>query len=397
MIPLVSLLLVGLAGCDRVLERLPGSPDATTAPTASASADPAAPRGYTCPMHPSVQQAGPGQCPLCGMNLVPVTDAGDGAVAVSAEERALAGVETVAAAMREMRVTVRAPGVVRFDERGLTDVTTKVMGYVREAPVAAVGDRVRRGQTLLTLYSPELLVAQEELLAAVAATRDGDPAAPVRAEAARRRLRLWDVPDSRIDAIVASGRALDAVPLPSPADGAVVEEGVTEGAAVMAGARLYRIGDPRKVWIDAQVPEADLARLRSGMTASVAGPALAEGRPGKLATVLPTVDPTTRAATARVTVDNADGALLPDAWVTVTFTVEAGPRLAVPDTAVLWTGPRRVVFVDTGDGRLAPREVQTGVRADGYTEIVSGLHDGERVVTEGAFEVASESRIQGGG
>src|SRR5204862_3290385 len=146
----------------------------------------------------------------------------------------------------------------------------KVDGYVREALVAATGTRVRHGQKLFSLYSPEILVAQEELLGALAATDDAGAAA--RAAAARRKLRLWDLSDALIDRIVASGAALDAVPILSPVDGIVIEEDIVSGAAVERGMRLYRLGDPRHVWIEAQVPETDVASVRVGQAVRVSSP-----------------------------------------------------------------------------------------------------------------------------
>lgn len=390
---------VALTGCGDVADRVRGllGGDAVSAATSTAPA-----ADWTCPMHPSVHQAAPGSCPICGMDLIPGATSGDGSVVISTAGKALAGIQTAHATTRPMRSTLHATGTVGWDQTGLTDVTTRVMGYIRDAAVADVGSRVHKGQTLLTLYSPDLLVAQEELLAAMAASSTGDPTAPDRAMAARRRLALWGISDAAIDAVVAAGHAKEALPLLAPADGWVIEEDVVEGAAVMAGQRLYRIGDLRKVWVEAQVPEADLARVTPGMIVRVTTSASATPKEGRVSSVLPDVDSETRSGTVRIAVDNAAGDLAPAGWVTVDFDADVGPRLAVPTTAVVWTGPRRVVFVESdptnpAGARYLPREVQVGTTGDGWVEIVSGLMEGEAVVVAGTFSVGSESRIRGGG
>lgn len=390
----LALLALTLTGCGRVVEAVRGvaAPSNTTA--APTTAD------YTCPMHPSVHQPTPGSCPICGMNLVLSTSTGDGSVVISPEGRTLGGIATTKAEIHPLRSTLRVTGTVTWDQAGLTDVTTQVMGYIRDARVADVGGRVHRGQPLLTLYSPDLLVAQEELLAAANSARDpagGDPTAADRTRAARRRLALWGVPESSIQAILASAKSSEALPILAPVDGWVVEEDVVEGAAVMPGQRLYRIGNLRRVWVEAQVPEADLAVVSVGMPAHITIPQSTTARDGKVAAILPGLDAASRTATVRVTVDNTDGAYTPEGWVSVAFDADAGSHLAVPASAVVWTGPRRVVFVEAEPGRFAPREVEIGQSGDGWVEVRSGLTAGESVVTAGTFAVGSETRIRGGG
>ena len=386
----LALLALTLIGCGRVVDTVRG----VAAPAATNTAAPAA-ADYTCPMHPSVHQPTPGSCPICGMNLVLSTSTGDGSVVISPEGRTLGGIATTKAELHPLHSTLRVTGTVTWDQAGLTDVTTQVMGYIRDARVADVGGRVLRGQPLLTLYSPDLLVAQEELLAA--ANSAGDPTAADRTRAARRRLALWGVPETSIQAILASGKSSEALPILAPVDGWVVEEDVVEGAAVMPGQRLYRIGNLRRVWVEAQVPEADLAAVSVGMPAHLTIPQSSTTREGKVAAILPGLDAASRTATVRVTVDNTDGAYTPEGWVSVAFDADAGSRLAVPESAVVWTGPRRVVFVEAEPGRFAPREVEIGQSGDGWVEVRSGLMAGESVVTAGTFAVGSETRIRGGG
>jgi Cu(I)/Ag(I) efflux system membrane fusion protein len=329
------------------------------------------------------------------MTLTPVQKAHltTGAVTIDDAARALAGVELATATVRPMHRTVHAVGAVTWDQERLTDVTLKVDGYVREAFVAATGTRVRRAQTLFTLYSPEILVAQEELLGALATSDDAGAAA--RAAAARRKLRLWDLSDAQIDRIVASGAALDAVPILSPVDGIVIEEDVVTGAAVERGARLYRLGDLRHVWIEAQIPETDVASVHVGQAVRVSFPDQ-DSRSGEVALVLPEIDPETRTATVRVELANEDASLLPAEWASIDVDLDAGEHLAIPESAVLYTGSRRVVFVDVGNGRLEPRTIRLGARADGFVAVEEGLAPGDRVVAAGNFQVAADSRIQGG-
>jgi membrane fusion protein, copper/silver efflux system len=378
----VLLLLALLAGC----RDAPAPPAVTTAHVDDSI------EYWTCPMHPSVHAAGPGQCPICGMTLTPVTKAqkASGAVTVDAERRAWLGIELAPAERRTLAPSLRAVGEVMWDESRLTDVTLKVGGWVRELVANATGQSVRRGQTLLTLYSPDLLVAQEDLLAAAT-----DPAGASHVESARRRLRLWDVTDKQIDAVLASGKPMEAVPILAPSSGEVIEKDVVEGAAVEPGTRLYRIGNLDEVWVEAVVPEADLASVRQGQPVRV-GLEGSEPRDGTIALILPSLESETRSGRVRVELDNKDGVLRPGQWVTVELALPGGDALVVRDTAVMFTGPRRVVFVAGAGDALVPRTVQTGRKGEGWVEILSGVEEGEQVVVSGNFLVAADSRLRAG-
>jgi Cu(I)/Ag(I) efflux system membrane fusion protein len=364
------------------------TPSDTTPPGGKPAADVAY---WTCPMHPSVRAAGPGSCPICGMTLVPVSDGeNSGAVTIPAEIRHRYGIETAPAEMRAIGRTIHGVGTVTWDARGLADVTLKFDGFVREARIVERGTPVRRGETMFTVYSPELLVAEEDLLSAVHQQQAGDPSAAVRADLARRRLGLLDVSPEQIDRIVASGLAVDALPVVAPASGMVLEAEVVAGQAVMKGERLYRIGDPSRVWVEAAIPAAD-ARL-----VQIGSPAHIPGAEGKVAAILPSIDPDSRTATIRVEVPNAGGALVPDAWTSIDLDLGGQQRLAVPDSAILYTGNERLVFVDEGDDRLVPRTIRVGPTADGWTAVEDGLVVGDQVVVAGNFLVASDSRLRNG-
>ena len=343
---------------------------------------------YTCPMHPSVRMPAPGQCPICGMDLVPADDTASGEVVVSDEQRAAYGIRTEAVRREPMRVEVRAVGTVAYDERRLTDVVARVQGWVSAVEVSQIGDRVEKGTPLVSIASPELVAAQRELLITTTGTATG-----LQSEA-RDRLRLLGMPDAQIDAMLASGKPQDAVVLRAPTSGVVVEKDVVTGDEVTPGMRLFRIGDPSAVWIEAAVYASDLPAVRADMPASVSIEGRDDALAGTVRLVRPAIDPQTRTVGVRVELEHAPADLLPGLLATVTLAADRGERLTVPENAVLYAGERRVVFVDAGEGRLEPRDVTVGLRSAGRVEIVSGLGDNEIVVSSGVFLVASESRLR---
>jgi multidrug efflux pump subunit AcrA (membrane-fusion protein) len=356
---------------------------------------------YTCSMHPSVHQSGPGKCPVCGMDLIPVTTAQQeqGVVTIDKARRQLIGVRTAAVVLAPMRSAFRAVGHVTYDESALTDVNLRVRGWITTLQVDRTGQRVARGQTLFTLYSPELYNAQQDfLLATGGATGSASPDGGSRVEglgrAARQRLRLLGMNDAQIEAIAKSGAATESVAFASPASGFVIEKDVVEGASVEPGARLYRIAALGKVWIEADVYEADLANVRVGQRADVTLDYL-PGRSyeAKIAYVYPYVDPKARTGRVRIELANKDLDLRPGMYASVELGADTGTRVQVPSAAVVYTGPRRLVFVDLGEGRFKPQEVQVGGEANGMYEVLAGLQPGDVVATSGVFLIAAEARI----
>jgi Cu(I)/Ag(I) efflux system membrane fusion protein len=213
--------------------------------------------------------------------------------------------------------------------------------------------------------------------------------------AARTRLRLWDLADADVAALVARGAPLEAVPVRARASGFLVEKNVVAGGAIVAGERLFRIAPLDRVWVDAQVFESDAPLVAVGQKARLHAPTLpADGLDGSVSYLYPVLDPGTRTVRARLALANAELALRPGMWVEVELESDLGPRLHVPVSAVIYAGPRRVVFVDRGEGRLEPRTVETGVVTDDAIEIRSGLEEGERVVASGNFLIAAESRLK---
>jgi Cu(I)/Ag(I) efflux system membrane fusion protein len=296
--------------------------------------------------------------------------------------------------------TIRATGTVGWDETKLVDVSLKVRGWVRELFADAQGARIAAGDPLFTVYSPELYAAQSEYLEALRAqTAARTTAVPDRADglvrAARARLRLWDLAEADLAALVARGEPLEAVPIRARTSGFLLEKNVVAGGAIEPGARLFRIAPLDRIWIDAQVFESDAPLLRVDQVATVRAPSLpGRGLEARVAYIYPSLDPGTRTARVRLELANPDLALRPEMWVEVNLRVDLGPRLLVPASAVIYAGARRVVFVDRGEGRLEPRDIETGVTTAEAVEVLSGLQAGERVVAAGNFLIAAESRLQ---
>lgn len=358
---------------------------------------------YTCPMHPSVKQEGPGKCPICGMDLTPVTkeQQRQGVVLIDDARRQLIGVRTGTVTEGPMQRSLRATGRVTYDESALTDVTLKVGGFITKLFVSRTGQRVKAGQTLFTLFSPDLFGAQQDFLLASqsAALMPSAGGAPSRVEmlgrAARTRLKLLGLGEAEIDALAKRGTPSESIAFPSPASGFVLEKDVVEGAAVQAGMRLFRIAALDKVWVEADVYEADLSQIRVGEEATVTLDYLpGHSYPAKVSSLYPFLDPTARTGKVRVELANKELELRPGMYASVLLaSSERAPRVQVPVDAVVYTGPRRLVFVDLGEGRFRPQEIHVGAEANGMYEVRDGLKAGDQVATSGVFLIAAEARI----
>jgi len=405
---LVLLLALGALGCASQEDKS-AAPSPAVAPDAGAPAteSPGTEAGdeishWTCPMHTSVHANEPGKCPICGMTLVPVLrkEVESGEIRIDAEQRQRVGIRTERIERGTLELGLRAVGRVTADETALVDVSVKVRGWIAKLEIDSLGAPVRRGDVLFLLYSPELYATQQELLQALesqaAASGGGTPGrSDALVRAARKRLALWNVASADIDAIVRRGEPQEDLPIRSPASGYVIQKNVIQGAAVEPGVLLYRIAPLDKIWIDAAVQEADLALVSVGQRASVSLPSLPGASfEGSVAYLYPSLDRETRTGRIRIELPNLEHRLLPDMYANVALSVERGERLLVPASAVLYAGPRRVVFVDLGEGRLAPRTIEIGAGNGDFYEVLSGLEAGERVVSSGNFLVASESRLR---
>jgi Cu(I)/Ag(I) efflux system membrane fusion protein len=319
------------------------------------------------------------------------------AVTIDAARRQSLGIRVEPVSRRTLTLPIRAAGRVAYDETRVTEVSLAYSGWVREVTADFTGEPVSQGQTLFRAYSPDLLSGQNEYLEARNALRADTSRTDV-AEllaASRRRLELWGVAAEDLRALERTGRASETLPVRSPASGVVLEKAVVRGSPFNAGQVLYRIARTNPVWVLASVFPADLPYVRTGLAARVHDPEAPGGvRSGRVSFVAPDVQDQSRTGTARIEVANPKGALKPGQFVDVELDVPLGEHVAVPQSAVLPTGTRRLVFVDLGDGRLAPREVVLGPRAGDWYAVTSGLAAGERVVTSGNFLVASESRLR---
>lgn len=326
----------------------------------------------------------------------PMEDAPPGTVTLDPARRQLIGVKTAEAQVSDLTRTIRAVGQVTYDERRLADVTLKFDGWIGELYVDYVGAPVKKGQKLFTVYGPELLAAQQEYLELRARAGRSDATGTLLA-AARKRLSLWDMTHGEIDALQRRGTPVDYVAMYAPIAGTVVTKNVVEGTAHKAGMTLMRIADLSRIWVEADVYESELALVQPGMPVMVVLPYL-PGRTfeGTVDYLYPYLEGQSRTGRIRIVLDNPDGVLKPDMYAEVKLEADLGQRLTVPEEAVIIAGETRVVFEDLGGGRLAPRIVQTGQRAGGRIEILSGLEPGDKVVTSGNFLIASESRLKAG-
>lgn len=353
---------------------------------------------YTCSMHPSVKQQAPGNCPICAMDLTPVTveEQRTGTILVDSVRRQRIGVRTATAKLRRMQRRIRAFGRVEIDETRLFDINLRMGGWVEKLLVNSTGYRVKEGEPLFLLYSPELYTSQTEHLTALEHSH-GNGAESFRrlVENSRRRLRLLGLASGQIDDLEDRGRILEALPIRSPSKGTVIEKNIVQGGRIEVGQRSYRIADLSRVWVEADLFESDLTQMRTGQVATIELPQ-AGGRAleGRIDFVYPTLQEATRTGRIRIVVENLDSKLKPGMFANVEIPVDLGERLAVPETAVIYTGPRRLVFVDLGEGRLRPRVVKLGVSAEGFDEVTEGLKPGDRVVSSGNFLIAAESRIR---
>jgi Cu(I)/Ag(I) efflux system membrane fusion protein len=310
------------------------------------------------------------------------------------------GVRSAPVERAEIELSVRSVGRVVFDETALVDVASRVQGFVGTLEADALGKRVEQGQVLFTLYSPDLLSAQQELLQALRSQQNArGTSAPDRADplakAARNRLRLWGVAERDLDGVERAGAPLEQVPMRSPATGWVIEKRVVEGSAIAPGERLFRIAPLDRVWLEAQIYESELSLVEVGQPARVTLP-WAPGRTwqGSVGYVYPTLSGETRTARVRIELANSDLELRPDMYANVELRAPRGVRTLVPESAVLHAGERSFVFLDLGGGRFRPQRVEVGLRSGERVEILSGVEVGQRVVSSGTFLVASESRLR---
>lgn len=322
-----------------------------------------------------------------GMDYLPVydgDDVGGNTVTVSPGRLQTTGVRSEAAQLRRIGQTIRAPGTVQLDERRIAVVATRSDAYVDKVANVTTGDRVKKGEPLLTLYSPEINSAAAQLMA--------NPGY----DGSRRRLQNLNVPEAVINDIERTHTLPASITWSSPRDGVVLERGAVEGMRAASGAVLFRIGDISTMWVLADVPEHDIGFVHVGERVSVR----VRSQPnrvydGRVGVIYPQVNAATRSTRVRVELPNPDGSLLADMYADVTiYSVMPAPVVAVPDDAVIDAGTRQTVIIDRGGGRLEPRPVHLGIRGGGFTEIRDGVKAGEMVVTSANFLIDAESNLK---
>lgn len=366
---------------------------------------------WTCPMHPSVIRPEPGQCPICGMELVklekkpgaPSDVAGHGVVEIDPERQQLIGVVTTSVERRLLERVVRTVGRVTVDESRVSNVHSKVDGWIETLYANETGRIVHTGDPLLTIYSPELVSTQEEYLLALR-SRDRLANSPfpevVRSgatllAAARERLRLWDISERDIQHLEDTGEVRRALTLHARTTGFIMQKQALAGMRVTPGMTLYALADLSRIWVEADIYEFEAPLVQVGQAARLTLPAQ-PGRvfEGTVSYIYPTVEAQTRTLKARLEFPNPGLELKPEMYADVEILVPVEEGLAIPQEAVLDSGTRQIVFVQEGEGRFRPREVTLGPRAGGYYRVLDGLAEGERVVSSPNFLIDSESRFQ---
>jgi Cu(I)/Ag(I) efflux system membrane fusion protein/cobalt-zinc-cadmium efflux system membrane fusion protein len=433
-----------------------GRSGSTTSPPPDAAARAAL--RYHCPMHPTFVSDKPGDCPICGMRLVPVKEsenpraesakpgkrvvyqstmnpsevsdtpgkdsmgmdlvpveideplAGAGPrvegrvpVKVALQKQQLIGVRMGVVQREPLIRTIRTVGRVVPDETRLHHVHTKVGGYIERLYANATGERVRKGQELMTIYSPELLASAQEYLLAVRARErlKGTTLPTIRGsgddlvESARRRLLLYDVTEEQMRALRESGEAPRTMTLYAEVDGHIIARNVQQGEKIEPGTTVLDIADLSRIWVLADIYEYELPLVSEGQAARMTLSYL-PGRSfeGRIALVYPVLSETTRTVKVRLEFANPDLALKPEMFGEVEIRSDLGTRLVVPDSAIIGSGTRDIAFVDLGDGYFEPRDLKLGLRLPDMVEVLEGLTEGEHVVISGNFLIDSESKLK---
>jgi RND family efflux transporter MFP subunit len=356
-------------------------------------------------MHPQVVQDHPGNCPICGMKLTPIrkqangtnsSAAADSSIQIDPTTTQTMGIRTAVVTRGPLRRAIRTVGVIDYNETALTDVSTKFKGWAEKLYANATGQLVMRGDPLFEVYSPELYSAQQEYLLALEQGTNSPEAAANR-KSALTKLKFFDVSDEQIAELERTRQPQKTLRVAAPQDGFVVEKTVVQGQMVEPGMKLYRLADLGLVWVQAQIYEHDLPFIKLGQEATVTLPVLPDREfRGRVTYIYPTVDEKTRTARVRMEFHNPGYFLKPGMFATVQAISELEPSaLLVPDMAILRSGEKSTVFVALDGGKFEPRTVTLGPQAENdYYQVLSGLKEGERIVTSGQFMLDSESQLR---
>ncbi|MDO9288542.1 MAG: efflux RND transporter periplasmic adaptor subunit [Thermodesulfovibrionales bacterium] len=348
-------------------------------------------------------------------------------VEIPLEKQQLIGVKTVAASVKPLQKIIRTVGRIEYDERRLATVNTKVEGWIEKLHVNYTGRYVKKGEPLAEIYSPELVATQQEFLNVLKWAKqskeqnseNNPPIPPLTKggeggfagenisnllskdaeaiiEAAKQRLRLWDINDAQIKKIEEAGKPIRTLTIYSPASGYVVQKTALQGMRVMSGEKLFDIADLSTVWIVSDIYEYEVHLMKTGQTAKIS----LSYFPGRefsstIDYIYPSLAGETRTAKIRFTIANPGGQLKPQMFTNVEVKIKLGSKLVIPESAVIDTGIRQIVYVDKGEGYFEPREVMLGVKAEGMAEVLKGIKEGEKVASSGNFLIDSEAQLKG--
>jgi membrane fusion protein, copper/silver efflux system len=407
--------------CGMKLTKIEGTPapgGATSAPSATAAKPSGGARKilfYRNPMNPNVTSQTPAKDEM-GMDYVPVyeDEAGGGggggnlpegyaAVQVGMERAQMAGIQSATAVREAISRPVRAVGLVVADERRVARVQAKIDGWIEKLHTNFTGQMVTKGQPLLEIYSPDLVASQREYLLSKAGVdrlkespyQDAREMASGLAQAARTRLKLFDVPESFIEELERTGKVRRTVTLNAPVSGYVTGKEIFEGTRVSPGMDLLTVTDLSHVWIDADLYEYEAQSVRVGQTAVLDTEADPGAKmKGRVAYIYPTISPETRTLKVRFDFPNPGLRLKPQMYANVSLDLHSVTGVVIPDSALIETGLRVIAFVDAGGGSFEPREVKVGVRGNGKAQILSGVKAGDNVVVGANFLLDSESKLR---
>jgi len=360
---------------------------------------------WTCSMHPHIRQDHPGDCPICGMDLIPLNQLNSdstvidpAAIHFTAEAAQLANVMTSVVSSKKPVKEVRLYGKIQADERKLQSQTAHIPGRVEKLLVNFTGEQVRKGQPLAEIYSPEVVTAEQELLEA-ARVKDIQPEIY---QASRERLLQWKIPEEQINTIEQTGKVRTTFPIVANTSGIVTARRVNNGDHIAQGTVLYDIADLSSVWAMFDAYESDLPFLNEGDQISFTVKALPGIQySGRIDFIDPVIDPSTRVAKVRLEVKNANGKLKPEMFITGTLEADLkqyNNNLVIPRSAVLWTGKRSIVYVKipgTDEPAFKMREIITGPSLGNSYVVLSGLEEGEEIVTNGTFNVDAAAQLEG--
>ena len=350
-------------------------------------------------------------------------------VEISSEQQQLIGVKTVRVSLKSLQKVIRTVGRIEADERKLATVNTKIEGWIEKLHVDYTGRYVKKGEPLVEIYSPELLATQQEFISTLkwAGKQTGTVQTPDAAhsghdhsaqatgnepvsdlqkmltkdasaalDAARQRLRLWDISEKQIKHIEQTGKPVRTLTLYSPVSGSVTQKMAIRGMKVMPGEKLFDIADLSTLWIIADIYENELPFIKVGQHARITlsyfpGMALSS----RIDFIFPTISADTRTTKVRLTLPNPGGRLKPQMFTNVEIRISLGKKLVIPESAVIDTGTSQIVYVDKGEGAFEPREVELGLRADGAVEVLRGIKAGEKVASSANFLIDSEAQLKG--